>query len=102
VVKLKEAAQTAHRYSSIIRHLLMGTVLKNRNGGQPWMHFCVERYGHEPTLVVMYVPKHGAASTSDSQFWTNYQVLIHVFPFHMKLQYKDFSCKPVHEHNFMS
>jgi len=48
--------------------LTYGYSPQNRKDEQSELHFYVERYGHEPTLVVAYVPKHGTASTSDRQF----------------------------------
>jgi len=66
----------------------MGIVLKIEMVGSLNCTSVLKDMGMNPLLLCMY-PKHGTASTSDRQFGTKYLVLIHVFPFHMKLQYKD-------------
>lgn len=100
MVKFKEVVQTARRYSRISCHLLMGIVLKIEMVGSLNCTSVLKGMGMRPLLLCTY-PKHGTASTSTRKFGTKYQVLIHVFPFHVKLQYKDLSCRPVHEHNFI-
>jgi hypothetical protein len=89
VVKLKEVVQTADRYSRIICHLLMGIVLKIEMVGSLNCTSVLHDKGMNPLLLLCMHPKHGTASTSDRQFGTKYLVLINIFPFHLKLQYKD-------------
>jgi hypothetical protein len=89
VVKLKEVVLTAHRYSRIICHLLMGIVLKIEMVGSLNCTSVLNDRGMNPLLLLCMYQKYGTACTSDRQFETKYLELIYVFPFH--LQYKDWT-----------
>jgi hypothetical protein len=67
----------------------MGIVLKIEMVGSLNCTSVLKYKGMNPLLLLCMFPKHGTASTSDRQFGTKYLGLVHVFPFHIKLQYKD-------------
>jgi hypothetical protein len=101
VVKLKEVVQTAHRYSRIICHLLMGIVLKIEMVSSLNCTSLLKDIGMSPLLCMHLNMALLPLQTDSSEQTTKFLYMYFHSIWNFSVKRLNFSCRPFHEHNFI-